>query len=271
MGDLPLVTEILEHSEVFRSAARQLTLPVMLIRGERSAMTDEEVKRLRAAVPHLRVATVEGAGHLVARDAPEGLSAVILSFLQDDAVRDRRIDRFIELAGGSNLPHPGGTLGKHLHRVGDTLRRWGQEPAVVDAGRLHAAYGTQGFAVPNADLATREHLLRFVSKPAEHLIELYGRCDRHASYASWSSATPFVIARDNGTNVPLSDAERRALISLTVANELDVMRHDQKLAQIHGPALKRIFADWHPWLCATARAELDAWNVAVEDQSTRAI
>jgi len=261
LGDLPLVTEILEHSEVLRAAARCLMLPVMLVRGEQSAMTDEEVERLRAAVPQLRVATVKGAGHLVARDAPQGLSAELLSFFVDDAVRDRRIDRFIALAGGQDLAHPGGTLGAHLHRVGDTLRRWGEEPSVVDAGRLHAAYGTQGFGVPSAELATRDHLLRFVNADAERLIELYCRCDRQPSYASWSSSAPVVVAREGGANLSLKDAERRALIALTVANELDVMQHDRNLAQTHGAALKRIFMGWCPWLPAIAQDELDAWNI----------
>lgn len=262
LGELPIVTEILKHPDEFRAAAHRLTLPMMLVRGEQSAMTDDEVERLRAAVPQLRVATVKGAGHLVARDAPEGLSAELLSFLADDAVRDRRIDRFIALAGGHNLPHPGGTLGKHLHRVGDTLRRWGEDPAVVDAGRLHAAYGTQGFGVPNMELATRDHVLRFVSADAELLIDLYCRCDRKPSYASWNTDVPVVVARDGGANISLNDAERRALISLTVANELDVMQHDRNLAEQHGAALKRIFTGWNPWLSATAQAELDAWNVA---------
>jgi pimeloyl-ACP methyl ester carboxylesterase len=261
-GDRPLVTEILGHSDDFRTAARQLVLPVMLVRGARSAITDDEVERLRALVPHLRVATVENAGHLVARDAPEGLSAELLSFFLNDAVRDRRIDRFIVLAGGYDLRHPGGTLGKHLHRVGDTLRRWGEQPAVVDAGRLHAAYGTQGFVVPDAELATRDHVCRFVSGTAERLIELYCRCDRQPSYASWSSTAPVVVDRTGGSAISLSEAERCALIAITVANELDVMRHDEKLKQAHGLDLKRIFLDWRPWLCPAAQAEVDGWNIA---------
>jgi pimeloyl-ACP methyl ester carboxylesterase len=262
LGDLPLVTEILEHAEIFRTAAHRLTLPMMLVRGARSAMTDDEIERLGTAVSQLRVATVEGAGHLVAHDAPEGLSAELLSFLLEDAVRDRRIDRYIALAGGRDLLHPGGTLAKHLHRVGDTLRRWGEDPVVVDAGRLHAAYGTQGFGVPNAELATRDHLLRFVSGNAERLIDLYCRCDRQPSYASWNGNTPIVIDRDGGNSISLNDDERHALIVITVANEMDVLQHDCKLVQQHGAALKRIFMSWRPWLPAIAQAELDAWNVA---------
>lgn len=129
------------------------------------------------------------------------------SFLWSDAVRDRRIDRFIQLAGGRALLHPGGTLSEHLHRVGDTLRRWDAQPHVVDAGRLHAAYGTQGFGVPAAHLATRDHLLGFVDASAERLISLYGRCDRQASYETWATRQPILVCRDDGTTTPLSDAD----------------------------------------------------------------
>jgi len=186
-----------------------------------------------------------------------------MTTIESDDVRDRRIDRFITLAGGQDLPHPGGTLGKHLHRVGDTLRRWGEEPDVVDAGRLHAAYGTQGFAVPNAEMATHDHVRRFVSPYSERLIDLYCRCDRAPSYASWDSAAPFVVDRDNGSRIALNDAERRALIALTVANEMDVLRHDRKLADAHGSTLRRIFNRWRPWLCAAAQADLDIWNTEI--------
>ncbi len=89
MADLPLVTEILGRPGDFREAVRRLSLPLMLVRGERSTVGEDDVERLRGLAPHLQVATVADAGHLVARDAPADLSAVLLSFLSDPVVARR--------------------------------------------------------------------------------------------------------------------------------------------------------------------------------------
>ncbi len=258
-GSSPLVAEILHRVEDFSQAARSLRLPVLLVLAGRSVVGSEQVERLRIAVPQLQVATVKDAGHLVARDAPEALADVLISFASSDAVRDRRIDAFIQRAGGSELSHPGGSLSKHLHRVGDTLRRWGVDATLVDAGRLHAAYGTQGFALPANEVATKDQLLQTVSAESNRLISLYARCDRRASFATWSTEEPVLVDRSNGTTLALSEGDRISLIALTVANEIDVLNHDAVLATTHGAALSNLFATWRQWLPPAGNKELDDW------------
>ena len=78
MGDAhrPLIDDILGAADRFRDPVAAAAVPVMLVRATRSAIGDEEVRRLAEAVPGLTVADID-AGHLVARDAPVELAGAI--------------------------------------------------------------------------------------------------------------------------------------------------------------------------------------------------
>ena len=171
----------------------------------------------------------------------------------------RRLENFVILAGVASIAHPGGNLAAHLNRVAAILERWNVEQTIVDAGHLHAAYGTDGFGVSIVGSAGREELFDLVGKEAEALISLYCRCDRSASYRSWTSNHPVVIDRDTRQSIPINDAQRKALISITVANEIDVLSHDNDLMRRHGSNLARLFGGWRPWLTERALADLDEW------------
>lgn len=81
-ANAPLVHEILGRADELRRAASSLRLPVLLVRGGDSpVLADADVDRFLGLVPHAEVATVEGAGHLVARDQPKGLLAVLAPFV----------------------------------------------------------------------------------------------------------------------------------------------------------------------------------------------
>ncbi|WP_405166410.1 alpha/beta hydrolase [Nocardia sp. NBC_01499] len=60
-----------------RQIATELDLPVLLVRGGRSPLTDDDVDGLLRLAPQTTVTRIPGAGHLVARDQPVALAETI--------------------------------------------------------------------------------------------------------------------------------------------------------------------------------------------------
>ncbi|MEX1152787.1 alpha/beta fold hydrolase, partial [Parvibaculum sp.] len=260
----PLVDDILGRAAQMGEAAARLRMPLLLVRaGGVGAIDDKEVARLKSWAPQLQTIVIEETGHLIARDAPGELAKAIADFAQSDDVRDRRIDRFIARNGGAGLQHPGGTLGAHLGRVGDMLREWNEAPEIVDAGRLHAAYGTEGFASSVVADRGRKTVIGIIGQKAERLVHLYCLCDRGASYPGWTTSNPQMVDRHTGQVSALDDATRRALVVMTIANEMDVLSHDVGLAKAHGHDLMALFDSWRPHIGEQARMALDRWRPRV--------
>jgi pimeloyl-ACP methyl ester carboxylesterase len=74
------------HREVVkdsaRTMARQLPLPTLLVRGLKSdVVSDTGVAAFRRLLPHLEVADVGEAGHMVAGDRNDAFSASVIDFL----------------------------------------------------------------------------------------------------------------------------------------------------------------------------------------------
>jgi pimeloyl-ACP methyl ester carboxylesterase len=91
MDRSPLVEDILGRRDRLREIAAGLTLPILAIRaGERTGYSDVDADRFGKLVPHAAIATVAGAGHLVAKEKPAELAALLADFLYSDSVRDRR-------------------------------------------------------------------------------------------------------------------------------------------------------------------------------------
>lgn len=66
----------------FADAARNVSIPTLLIRGSRSEIVDEEsVAHFRTLIPHAEYVDVKGAGHMVAGDSNGAFNQAILSFL----------------------------------------------------------------------------------------------------------------------------------------------------------------------------------------------
>lgn len=64
------------------AAARALTCPVLLVRGERSELVKEEhAAHLKALVPGAEVATIPGVGHMVSGDENDLFNAAIIAFV----------------------------------------------------------------------------------------------------------------------------------------------------------------------------------------------
>lgn len=178
-----------------------------------------------------------------------------------------RVEEYIAQAGGYSVVHPGGNLASHLGRVAAILERWGVERTIVDAGHLHAAYGTDGFGVSFTGPEGQRELIELVGEETETLISLYCHCDRDASYPSWDSNNPVVIDRSRGKAIPIDEAQRKGLVSITVANEIDVLSHDANLMQQHGYNLSQLFKHWRDWLTKPALEDLDKWISTIAIQS----
>jgi pimeloyl-ACP methyl ester carboxylesterase len=74
-----LVDDVLTRGPALRATLAAMDLPVLLVRGGTdSPLTDADIDRVRAANPAMPVVDVPEAGHLVARDAPDQLAAIIL-------------------------------------------------------------------------------------------------------------------------------------------------------------------------------------------------
>jgi hypothetical protein len=156
-------------------------------------------------------------------------------------------------AGGRQ--HPSGNLNDHLQRVGDTLESWRAPDWVVDAGRLHAIYGTDG--LPRAFAGVHTAFVRSaVGAKAEQLIALYCRCDRALSYSTLATPSPTIVDRSTGERQALTGQQLRAFMELTVANELDVLKRDAAIAARYGESLAGLFSRWTPFLSEPARIEV---------------
>jgi hypothetical protein len=183
-------------------------------------------------------------------------------FLSDDTA----IETFLEEHGAAGIPHPGGTLLQHLRRVAACLARWRAPSAWRAAGYCHASYGTDGFDTALIDVADRPLLQGIIGPEAERLVYIYASCDRAAVYPRLDG-TPAVNFRDRfrGESVTLADQELRAFAELTVANELDVLRHNSELAARLGGRLASLFQRMKPLLSpAAAQAVEDQFRAAPE-------
>lgn len=73
--------EAVQHDLI--EAARSLTIPVLLVRGQQSELvTEDAVQAFREMVPHAGFVDVSGAGHMVAGDRNDAFNDAVLAFLE---------------------------------------------------------------------------------------------------------------------------------------------------------------------------------------------
>ncbi|MEW1931334.1 alpha/beta hydrolase [Rhodococcus sp. NPDC079359] len=78
--DTPISSVIYERSKI---AARNISAPVLLVRGKESdVVSDEGVAEMRELIPHAEVVDVREAGHMVAGDDNDVFTANLLDYLQ---------------------------------------------------------------------------------------------------------------------------------------------------------------------------------------------
>lgn len=223
-----LVDDILGRGKQLLATAAALDMPILLVRAGRSPLGDDDVDRLRCANRRVTVTNVAGAGHLVARDAPIQLAAIVADhaarWLAADVVVQRAF-RLQRSLGAERVDHPGGTLLAHLRRVHALAAGWHAAPRVQLAAICHASYGTDGFPHALLSGADRQRLRDVIGAEAEALVHLYGMCDRSRTYPALATDRACVVDRLTGDVTAISGADVRDFAVLTIANELDVARH----------------------------------------------
>ena len=111
------------------------------------------------------------------------------------------------------------------------------------AGLCHAAYGTDGFAPSLLDLAERPALVDLIGEPAEALVYFSAGCDRRFTYPRLGTEQrPVFRDRFTGAEFDPGEAELRALLAVTAANEFDVFEQDAELERQHAAAFQRLSA-----------------------------
>ncbi|WP_329395657.1 DUF6817 domain-containing protein [Streptomyces melanogenes] len=153
-----------------------------------------------------------------------------------------RAEAFLRGRGAARMPHPGGTLLEHLGRVRGLLAEWGADSRIQAAGLCHATYGTDGFDEPLLPVTERAVLAELIGERAEELVYLYASCDRGVVYPQLGGVEPVAFRdRFTGARHTPDEADLRAFVEITAANELDVMAHNAELAERHGAQLHRLF------------------------------
>jgi len=141
---------------------------------------------------------------------------------QRAAPRDEALD-FLRSHAAHTIAHLNGTLLAHLLATEALLRSWGASEDLCRAGLCHAAYGTDGFAPRLLPPDDRARLAQVVGEDVEEIVYRYASCDRAVVYPQLAGDGP-VSFRDRfrDETVPATDAQIRAFVDLTLANELDV-------------------------------------------------
>jgi pimeloyl-ACP methyl ester carboxylesterase len=249
----PLVDEILGRAGELRAALTGLQVPVRLVRGAASPVVDDAARgRFRDLAPGGDLATVPGAGHLVAQDRPLLLAGVLLDFLaalaggdvdrttsnQSVAVRVRARDLLVA-RGAAGIAHLGGDLLTHLAGTEARLWSWGVPADVALAGLTHAAYGTDGFVPHLLELDERPVLADAIGAGAEAIVYRYAACDRAAMRPHRGQRPLRFTDRFTGTTDELTGSEAFAFALVSAANELDLI--DRGVVDAAGAARIRSF------------------------------
>jgi hypothetical protein len=138
-----------------------------------------------------------------------------------------------------NVGHPSGDLEAHLQATYALLTRWQAPEPVCLAGLAHALYGTFGFEPALAPLSARPDVAAVLGEAAEMIVYFYCACDRPFCYPELArSDTPQWRDRFSGAVFHPRAEELAAFCELTLANELDVARHDRS----HWHHYQRLFA-----------------------------
>ena len=161
--------------------------------------------------------------------------------------------------GAGEIEHPGGTLLAHLERTRDLLQDWGAPDYLVQAGLFHAAYATDGFAIPLLQLDQRDVLRDEIGAQAEAVVYFYASCDRNATYPTIGAGKSCVF-RDRYLNQDItpSDQGLRDFVELTMANELDLVAQNPEFATQYGDGFRELFGGWLELASAPARAHYEA-------------
>jgi hypothetical protein len=137
--------------------------------------------------------------------------------------------------GVGEFGHLNGNLESHLLGTYELLVEWNNPGYICDAGLYHAVYGTQPMkklGIPHKEYSPsdRPKIREIIGKESEHLVYLYGACDRDYFYPQIGSAKAIYRDRFTGKKLELPSEKLKEILEITIANELEIC--------ISGPLIK---------------------------------
>ena len=79
-----LVDLMLEHPHIDPKQLEKITVPALIITGERDMVKDEHTELIVRSLPKARRVVIHGASHFVMKDAPEEFDRIVYDFLMED-------------------------------------------------------------------------------------------------------------------------------------------------------------------------------------------
>lgn len=146
----------------------------------------------------------------------------------------------LEALGAKALGHVNGSLIAHLEGTYQYLRAWGNRQELCIAGLYHAVYSTHGYQHQLATLNQRDLIIQMIGAEAENIVYHFSACDRHDFYPRIGRDKPVLfLDRFLHKTKILENQLLCDLLELTVANELEIARHNKSVKE----SAKKLFAD----------------------------
>jgi pimeloyl-ACP methyl ester carboxylesterase len=82
--DKELVRLMLDHPHIDPQQLEKITIPTLIINGERDIIRDEHSSLIAASLPNARRVVIPGVGHFVMKDAPAEFDRTIFEFLMEE-------------------------------------------------------------------------------------------------------------------------------------------------------------------------------------------
>ena len=79
----PLVEDARDHGVEFFAELRRVTIPTLVVGGDRSFARPEHMEEIVAALPAGRLVTIRGGTHFLHRQQPEELARLVRAFLAE--------------------------------------------------------------------------------------------------------------------------------------------------------------------------------------------
>ena len=129
--------------------------------------------------------------------------------------------------GAGDFKHINGELITHLKGTYQLLKQWGANEVLCLAGLFHAAYGTDGFAQELVENTRRAQIIDLIGIDVEAIVYTYCACDRDSFWSQIGKlTTPIFEDRFTGEKRILANDELTAFCELTVANEIEIAKHN---------------------------------------------
>jgi hypothetical protein len=156
--------------------------------------------------------------------------------------------------GADTFAHANGSLAQHLRNTAQLLDHWGNREAVCLAGLYHAVYGTDGITGALVGLRERGAIAATIGTEAEALAYLYGACARDVFHPRIGTPQQLRFAdRFRGSEYAISERSLRDFCEITVANEIELARANERFRHKHRKALAHLFARMQGLVSGPAR------------------